>query len=438
MFDTSLSEQVTRVGGLLGDASVSTFARFEAIIQAKQLLEAAEAATVAQLAREHAWDESDEYEMDGLRPIRFGADGTQLVDETLPLEIAAAKGITVTTAIWFLRDTINLEARHPNTWTAVQDGRIPLWRGNEVASVCAWLSKDQALQVDTRLRHVLGQVSWRRVRQMLRAAIKVVDPDGQGRETQLTARFCDVRETGEPTSREITAMVDAADATFFDTTIRQIADALQTQGDTGNLDQRRGKAVGVIANPAAALQLINQTGGNVALPKTQVYVHMFDETPTAGEGLARVEGQGPVMVAHLKHVLGHSNVRLTQVVHTSNDFMVDQYEIPDRIRETVVLRDNYEPFPWSATPARHLDLDHTVAYLPGRSGQTRPSNLGPLSRRVHRAKTHGGFQVKQLEPGVFAWITPHGQQFLIGPNGTTTKITPPKPPPNPADNICPF
>ena len=438
MFDTSLGERVTRVGGLLGDATVSTFARFEAIIQLKQLLEAAEAATVAQLAREHAWSESDEYEMIGLRPIRFGADGTQLVDETLPLEIAAAKGITVATAIWYIRDTVNLEARHPSVWTAVQDGRIPLWRANQVSGLCGWLSRDQALQVDSRLRHVVGQVSWRRVRQVLNAALATVDPDGFGRQTQLTSRYCDVRETGEPTSREITAWVDAADATFFDTTIRQIADALQTQGDTGNLDQRRAKAVGVIANPTAALELINQSGVKAPLPKTQVYVHMFDETLAAGEGLARVEGQGPVMVAHLKHVLGHSNVRLTQVIHTSNDFAVDQYEVPDRLREAVVLRNNFEVFPWSATPARHLDLDHTVACLPGRPGQTRPSNLGPLSRRVHRAKTHGGFQVKQLEPGVFAWLTPHGQQFLIGPNGTTTQIHPPKPPPNPADDICPF
>ncbi|MCL2783149.1 MAG: hypothetical protein FWD80_04150, partial [Propionibacteriaceae bacterium] len=100
------------------------------------------------------------------------------------------------------------------------------------------------------------------------------------------------------------------------------------------------------------------------------------------------------------------------------DFAVDAYEVPSKIREIVTLRDTFEVFPFSALEARGLDADHTVPFKAGAKKQTRASNLGSLSRRVHRAKTHGGFQLIQLESGEFVWKTPRGQHFLVGPGGT--------------------
>ena len=98
--------------------------------------------------------------------------------------------------------------------------------------------------------------------------------------------------------------------------------------------------------------------------------------------------------------------------------VVDAYEIPERLRQAVICRDGYEVFPWSCKDARTCDLDHTEAFQPGVPGQTRESNLGPLSRRVHRAKTHCGWQLTQLTPGVFEWVTGYGQRFIVGPHGT--------------------
>ncbi len=49
---------------------------------------------------------------------------------------------------------------------------------------------------------------------------------------------------------------------------------------------------------------------------------------------------------------------------------------------------------------------------------TRSSNLGPLSRRVHRAKTHGGWRLEQPEPGVFTWTSPHGLRYQVSPLGS--------------------
>ena len=124
----------------------------------------------------------------------------------------------------------------------------------------------------------------------------------------------------------------------------------------------------------------------------------------------------------LKYLLGHTRVRLTPVIRPYADIAVDAYEIPDPIRRQVLQRDLVEVFPFSSRPARTTraaDLDHTVPYRPGRKRQTRASNLGPLSRKPHRAKTHAGWKLEQPTPGIFWWTTPTGQQYRIGPNGTT-------------------
>jgi len=116
----------------------------------------------------------------------------------------------------------------------------------------------------------------------------------------------------------------------------------------------------------------------------------------------------------------HRRIRLTPVVRVGgSETPVDQYEVPQAMKEAVVIRDRFEVFPYSCREARGLDHDHTEPFQPGLPGQTRPSNLGPLSRRVHRIKTHCGWKLTQISSGVFEWATGYGQRFIVGPGGTT-------------------
>jgi hypothetical protein len=45
-------------------------------------------------------------------------------------------------------------------------------------------------------------------------------------------------------------------------------------------------------------------------------------------------------------------------------------------------------------------------------------NLGPHTRRHHRHKTHGDWQVRQPEPGTWLWRTPHRRIYLVNATGT--------------------
>ena len=82
------------------------------------------------------------------------------------------------------------------------------------------------------------------------------------------------------------------------------------------------------------------------------------------------------------------------------------------------LRDVYEIFPHGSRSARRLDLDHTIPYTDGIDGQTRPDNLGPLTRTLHRAKTSRRRQLKQPASGIFWWTSPHHQHYRVTNHGT--------------------
>ena len=97
---------------------------------------------------------------------------------------------------------------------------------------------------------------------------------------------------------------------------------------------------------------------------------------------------------------------------------VDQYEIPDPIANRVLARDTHSRFPWSSTPARSCDLDHTQPWQPDQDGLTATGNLAPLARREHRAKTYRQWHPTTTAPGILEWTSPHGLTYLTGPFGT--------------------
>lgn len=440
---TILSGQGGRIEHVieLVDSAAPAVVRLRQVAALRAALDAAEATAIVDLAGEAGWDETAEFDVVGARPVRIGADGTRLVDEFLPLEVAAAYGISATSATWLVRDVVNLHARHPHLWTAVQHGRIPLWRARQLAQHAATvdLSSDEARAVDDRIRPAIGRVAWKRLWWLYRAAVLELAPERMSviAERSRAERFV---RTGavvdDPAVSFLSGRVDTADALGFDALLDDLAAALAARGETGGHARLRARAVGLLADPAEVVKLLS--GLNTAAPlasrrpATQVYVHL-----TAGrltpDGVARVEGLGPMLAGDLRHLTGGGTIRLTPVVHVGGpERVVDGYEVPAPIRAEVIARDRYEVFPSSAREARRGDLDHTDPYLPGRRGQTRAANLGPLSRRSHRAKTHGGWRLYQPQPGTFWWESPRGQTYRVGPDGTRNLTLG-----DPANNLAP-
>jgi hypothetical protein len=109
-------------------------------------------------------------------------------------------------------------------------------------------------------------------------------------------------------------------------------------------------------------------------------------------------------------------VTVTPVVDLAEHVHVDVYEVPDRLKERIALRDHACVFPWCSRPARRCDCDHIQPWDEG--GQTCTCQLAPLCRSHHRLKTHGSWTYTTLEPGTYLWTSPHGYQYLRDHTGT--------------------
>jgi hypothetical protein len=140
--------------------------------------------------------------------------------------------------------------------------------------------------------------------------------------------------------------------------------------------------------------------------------------------VARVENVGPILLSRLRLLLGeHCTIHLKPVIDLpAGHTPIDAYEIPASLREQLQLRYPADAFPYAAAVSRSIDIDHTIPYLSpdrgGPPGQTRLGNLGPHVRRNHNQKTHGRWQVRQPEPGTWAWRSPHGKIYLVNTTGT--------------------
>ena len=415
----------------MSEIRLGAVARLHAAVEARTRAEIDEALAIAQLAAEHAWPVDAPVDVIGTRAVRLGADGTPLHDEFVALEVAVTLGISVSAATWLVRDIVNLAARHPLVWTQATNGTIPVFRARQLAMELApfELTLEEARELDAQLAPKVPGLPWRRVLQLARGLVADIAPDKVAALSQRARieRFVRKLPTEDPTVAYLSARVDTADAIFFDAMIDRIADILGERGDTEGKDARRARAVGVLATPARAQLLLAEASGEFdgvsaddprLLPEAQVYVHVAEETLETGDGVSRIEEVGPLAASRLAVLVGHSRIRLTPVVRPYEKVAVDSYDIPERIRRQVLLRDGFEVFPYSSRPARAKDLDHTVPYRPGVPEQTRAENLGPLSRRVHRAKTHGGWQLSQPGPGIFWWTTPSGYRYRVGPSGT--------------------
>jgi len=401
------------------------------------------------------------------RPVQLSGDGTPTVAGFCPAELGCALRMSDGSASRLIADALDLRHRLRSIWAAALTGQVPAHQARHIAAATRHLTAAQAGWVDAQLAPSVGKLSWGRLHTLLEATIIEADPLGAEQQAALAAqeRFVRLGRNSEHGLKIIIARATAGDAIWFKATIDRIADILAWQGDNDPIDVRRSKAIGILAQPAQALQLLCQHQDDDwdgpaepadpaeepacetevsfdeaahrslqispppfhpdrARPRAIVYVHLSEEALSGGLGVARVEDVGPVLLNRLHALLGdHCTINLKPVIDLpAGHTPVDSYEIPARLREQLQLRYPADVFPYAAAVNRRIDLDHTIPYISpdrgGPPGQTRIGNLGPYLRRHHNYKTHGGWQVRQPEPGTWLWRSPHRRIYLVNANGT--------------------
>ena len=374
------------------------------------------------------------------RLVQVGGVGTPEVAEFAAAELAAVLGVSTWSGQRLVADALDLRHRLPRLWARVQVGEVRPYVARQVADRTRRLSLAAVAVVDDAAARVGDRLTGTRLEKVVEAAILTADPHLAAEEAEGAEAAMGVWDSStDAGTRDIVIRTDAASAVWFDASVDRIADGLSLLGDTTPKQVRRGRAVGVIAQPQQTLDLYatvadlvrsdDHDSGQVAprarvdsRPPATLYVHLTDDAVRTGTGVARVEGVGPVLVDQVRRWLGSCQVTVKPVIDLNGQVPVDAYEIPDRLREAAHLRSPADVFPYGVTTSRRQDLDHTVPWRPpddgGPPGQTRLDNLGPMTRQHHRIKTHSKWKVLQPFDGVFVWRSPTGRYFLVDSTGT--------------------
>lgn len=393
-----------------------------------------------------------------------GGDGTPPVREHAVPELAMVRETHPATTRALIADGLDLVHRLPLTWAVVEAGDCEPWVARKVAVIARALLSEQVGRVDRAVAKAIGGHAPSTVLEIARAKVIEADPETHRaeRERSRHERYVRLSRTDEFGYRHIIARVTAGDAAWIDAMVERVAEILaETMGHDHNHDELRSLALGWLARPADLLKLLlehTRTGADTdtdaetgepqqpawapdhmadtvdrlcSLParklatlrgRGRLFVHLTDDALRTGRGVARIEGVGPIDVRQLHEALGNADITLTPVLDLAQRRRVDAYEHPEVVKDHVWVQTGGDCFPWIPRTATRdgVDYDHAIPYDDtGPPGQTGPHNSGPLRRRHHRTKTHGGFTTRVVGPGRHLWRTPHGRAFLVDHTGTS-------------------
>ncbi|HWI43196.1 MAG TPA: HNH endonuclease signature motif containing protein [Nocardioides sp.] len=368
--------------------------------------------------------------------IPIAGAGAPLVSEFGLMELIATLERSPDGGGAYVGQVIETAWRLPKINAEVLAGRCPTYRAAQVAELTRPLSAEAAAWVDAQLAFAVGRCTWAQIDRLIAEAIARLDPELAEAERKKLAdqRHFDIdtQDLGINGLVHVHGVLDAADAQDLDEALGRRATLMGKLGHEGSMDVRRSEAAGEMARADLALDLevVDEETGKVTIAsagrQAEVHVHITDATlgglrqgDTDGSIGRDGRTNSPVLAEQVREWLQScGTVIVRPVIDLADHVPVDSYEIPDRLRRQVELRDHHCAFPGCTRRASACDLDHAIPFSEG--GPTCPCNLVPLCRRHHRAKTHSDWDYSVLEPGTYLWTSPTGRRFLVDPTGTRT------------------
>lgn len=367
--------------------------------------------------------------------VPIAGPGAPLVSEFGLMELIAVLERSPDGGRSYVGKVVERAWRLPGLYTAVLTGRCRSYRALEVADHTRMLSPQAAAHVDRHLAPVAGTCSWAQIERLITEAITRFDPDTaeERRRAAADQRRFDIDHDTTTGLAHVDGLLDTADAIDLDTAVGRRATLLGRLGAEDTLDVRRSIAAGELARADLHLDLLVEqpaTGETVTIPgrKVELHVHLTDTAIAAVASeheldeatcVGRLDQtRSPVATTQIRDWLTRpgTTVIVRPVIDITGHAPVDSYEIPERHRRHVELRDHTCRFPWCARPAQACDLDHAEPHADG--GPTCPCNEVPLCRRHHRAKTHRALLYTVIEPGTYLWTSRHHHRWLVDPTGT--------------------
>lgn len=395
----------------------------------------------------HATDDEDERATFGDSPVSLAGEGAPHVLQFAVFEFGAVIGMSRRSTEALFADVIELGHRLPRTWARVTDHTLKSWRARQIAEATQVLSPEAAGYVDAQVAPVANRISPAELRRLIDSAIARFMPQhaeqiaARAEESQfLEIAYDQPSYTG---TCRINGELDLPDAQDLEQAVQAGAEQQKDLGSGLPLGARRAKSLGNLARGELVFDYnsglpepIPTTDGlkPPTVEKRQVilYLHLSEQALLAnGTGLMENAGKHLVTAEQIREWCGTAGkVTVRPVLDLNQEITNTGYRPSDRLREQVILRDRWCPFPYCECNARYGDLDHIQEYDPdGPSDQTTSANLAPPCRTHHRLKTFSNWTYTMIEPGTYLWRSPHGYQFIKDQTGTRDVTPRPVDPP---------
>jgi hypothetical protein len=321
-------------------------------------------------------------------------------------EIALELHVPPTTASRWIHLALTLTRRLPKTLAALEAGELSKAAAEMIADETENLNVAQCARLEDTVLPDAGARSYRSLRNKVRRTVEKLDADAVRKRAEKAVEERCAYVKDEPHGMATLCIYGPAGVvrSLYDALNDRVLTAQASRANSGVKDERR-----------------------VGAQRHDAIVDIL------GTGLGIDPWAPPVPEPSF----------LTEEQITELDKRAGTYAPSAAMKRAVRLRDDHCRFPGCRRPARHCDIDHSIAFVKVGGKLVGPGtvyfNLGCVCRFHHQVKQMPGWHLEQ-DRGRFIWTAPNGMRFIVHPppDGDDdeapdfARIT------NPADDIPPF
>ncbi|WP_375389171.1 DUF222 domain-containing protein [uncultured Amnibacterium sp.] len=370
------------------------------------------------------------------------------------LQLATSLQVAEPTASALVHTALDLEQRMPRTWLRFLHADVP-WRGMQIAHA-QLEGLDEAFlgAFDEGCAAALVTVAMPKMRQRLHEIRERIQASTAAERHRAALEKMSV--TIEPAAdgmAVITALVPAAEAISIDLRLDLAArESASAEGETRSIGRLRAHILldlfdeGLFRGATSDLQ-------GIAVPQrigVQCKVGLMVPAMTAlghSDVPAELEGYGPIDIETAKRLAGGATSWITlltdEVTGAVLDIGRDKYRPTSDMRAMLGFVDRGGRGPNSYRPPSQTEADHVIPFNQGLlRGRTALDNLVLLTRRDHRIKTSGLWDIELRAQRDLAWTSFFGTRIIttvrpLEPTPVPAAFrAPADPDPDPSD--CPF
>ena len=329
--------------------------------------------------------------------------------EFLPTEVALALGVSEGTASARLAEAEDLVNRLPQTFIALDQGRISAPKAGAIRVGTQDVDPGAVRRVERDVLPEAPVCTMPQVRDMVARAVIRHDPKGADDRHETAKARRRVSKRSEPDGMGTLSVYSTMqDIASIHTCLTAIGDAGRTRNDDRSADNRR---VDALVDLCAEV-LDTGTWRNQSLPTNQrqrphvqvtVPLTALLDQEASGE-VADLAGYGPITPAQARQAAADATLRrlvCDPLTGTLLDYGRTTYTPPAPLADHVMARDLTCVLPGCRQPAHRCELDHIDPFRPGQpvGGPTSDINLGIECIHHHRAKDGGEFTLTRTPDG---------------------------------------